>query len=345
MFRLLLGICFATPAFAVSPPEISVDLKSEMILVFQNTDGGWPKNVAWEQFNTLADAVEWFQSNRKRKSTIDNSATYVQIRDLAKAYDKTNNPAYRDAARRGLEFLLREQRPSGGWRGSDVDAITFNDNAMVGVMQLLKEITNRKNDCDWIEPATLKRCQQALAKAVRVVLDCQIVVGGKKTAWCQQHDHKSLKPVKARTYELPSISGGESVKIVRYLMGIEQPNSEIVTAIESAVAWFRKSVIHGVRIERFEIDPVKEGSKVIKQDVRMVRDPAAKPVWARFYEVETNRPFFCNRDGIKVYSLAEVRLERRTGYSWYGDAPAKLLETDYPMWRERLQKNERSVPK
>jgi len=337
MFRLLLGFCFALPALAVSPPEISLDLKSEIILLFQNDDGGWPKNIEWEQYKTLSDAEEGYKKFQKRKSTIDNSATYTQIRELSTAYTKTNNPGYRNAAERGLKFILSEQRPSGGWRGSDVDAITFNDNAMIGVMQLLKEISKKLPNFHWVKPADLERSKHALAKALRVVLDCQIVVNDKKTAWCQQHNHKTLKPVKARSYELPSISGGESVKIVRYLMEEEKPSEEIIEAIEGAVAWFRHSAIKGIRIERFEINPVKDGNKIIEQDVRVVRDPGAKPVWARFYEVDTNQPFFCNRDGIKVYTLAEVTLERRTGYSWYGNAAAQLLEEDYPKWRERLK--------
>ena len=319
-------------------PAARTDLRAEMILLFQNADGGWPKNVKWNSFETLSDAEEGFKKLPKRKSTIDNSATYTQIRELTAAYTKTNNSNYRDAARRGLEFILRDQRPSGGWRGSDVDAITFNDDAMIGVMRLLKEITQEQSKFRWVKPAERERCRQALARALRVVLDCQIVVDGKKTAWCQQHDHKTLKPVKARSYELPSISGGESVKIVRFLMEQERPNAEIVAAVEEAVAWFRRSAINGIRIERFDIDPVKDGNKVIEQDVRVVRDTNAKPVWARFYEVDTNRPFFCNRDGIKVYTLAEVTLERRTGYSWYNDAPARLLEENYPKWRKRIKK-------
>ena len=187
---------------------------------------------------------------------------------------------------------------------------------MIGVMRLLKEITQKQSNFRWVKPAEQERCQQALARALRVLLDCQIVVDGKKTAWCQQHDHETLKPLKARSYELPSISGVESVKIVRYLMEEEAPSAEIVEAVEGAVAWFRRSAIRGIRIERFDIDPVKDGDKVIEHDERVVRDPDAKPMWARFYEIDTNRPFFCNRDGIKVYTLAEVTLERRTGYSW-----------------------------
>ncbi len=312
----LISFILLCSAALCEQPEPRTVLRAEMVLLFQNPDGGWPKNVQWNSFETLNDAEEGFKKFPKRKSTIDNSATYTQIRELAAAYTKTNNPNYRDAARRGLEFILREQRPSGGWRGSDVDAITFNDDAMIGVMRLLKEITQEQSNFRWVKPAERERCQQA---------------------WCQQHDHETLKPVKARSYELPSISGVESVKIVRYLMEEEAPSAEIVEAVEGAVAWFRRSAISGIRIERFDIDPVKDGNKVIEHDERVVRDPDAKPVWARFYEIDTNHPFFCNRDGIKVYTLAEVTLERRTGYSWYSDAAAKLLEKEYPKWLERLK--------
>ncbi len=48
--------------------------------------------------------------------------------------------------------------------------------------------------------------------------------------------------------------------------------------------------------------------------------------------------FFCNRDGIKVYSLDKVKLERRTGYSWYGGYATSLLAGDYPKWKKRLNR-------
>tara|TARA_B100000941_G_C28040157_1_gene319266 strand:- start:264 stop:434 length:171 start_codon:yes stop_codon:yes gene_type:complete len=56
-----------------------------MVLLFQNPDGGWPKNVGWDSFETINDAEKGFKKFPKRKSTIDNSATYTQIRELAAA--------------------------------------------------------------------------------------------------------------------------------------------------------------------------------------------------------------------------------------------------------------------
>ena len=37
-----------------------------------------------------------------------------------------------------------------------------------------------------------------------------------------------------------------------------------------------------------------------------------------------------------VVSLAEVALERRTGYGWYGHWPQRLLDREYPAWRAAL---------
>ena len=54
-----------------------------------------------------------------------------------------------------------------------------------------------------------------------------------------------------------------------------------------------------------------------------------------FRSLGTNRPIFSGRDSVIRYSMAEIEYERRNGYRWYVDAPAKLLETDYPAWRAK----------
>jgi len=62
---------------------------------------------------------------------------------------------------------------------------------------------------------------------------------------------------------------------------------------------------------------------------------ANKTVWARFYEIATNRPFFSGRDSRKKYNVAEIEVERRTGYAWYGTWPEKLIMIKYPEWVKR----------
>jgi PelA/Pel-15E family pectate lyase len=111
-------------------------------------------------------------------------------------------------------------------------------------------------------------------------------------------------------------------------MEIERPTPEIVAAIEGAVAWFEAVAIQGLRQENF-------ADATGRKDRRVVPDAGAPPLWARFYELGTNRPIFLGRDSIVRYSYSEIEHERRNGYAYYGRWPASLLDTDYPKWRAR----------
>jgi PelA/Pel-15E family pectate lyase len=68
----------------------------------------------------------------------------------------------------------------------------------------------------------------------------------------------------------------------------------------------------------------------------VVADAQAPPLWARFYEIESNQPIFADRDGVPKSTLADIGYERRNGYSWYGRWPQKLLETEYPEWKQKI---------
>jgi PelA/Pel-15E family pectate lyase len=114
---------------------------------------------------------------------------------------------------------------------------------------------------------------------------------------------------------------------VRYLMAIENPSLAIIRSVQGAVAWFNASKITGLR----EIQKPAPGTPK-GYDKVMVADPSAPPLWGRFYDIATNRPIFCGRDGIAKATIAEIEYERRNGYRWYVDRPASLLERDYPRW-------------
>jgi len=308
---------------------------AENMLVYQNADGGWPNNVDW-QADIDPDTVRAIKGERRMISTFDNHNTFTQIDYLAKVYVATDLERYRESLEKGLDYVFREQRPAGGWRGWDVDAITYNDGVMIGIMTLLRDIVNGELQFAWTSDDLRARAKESLDRAIDVTLKCQIVVNGKKTGWCQQHDHETFEPVEARTYELPSITAGQTTRIVQFLMTIENPSPEIVDAIESAVRWFDEAKIEGIRLKRMKIDPVRFRNHTATTNLIVVKDPGAPPLWARFHEIGTNRPFMANRDGKKVYSLSEVVLERRTGYTWYGGWPLGLLKHDYPAWKARL---------
>jgi PelA/Pel-15E family pectate lyase len=124
--------------------------------------------------------------------------------------------------------------------------------------------------------------------------------------------------------------------IVLFLMSFEHPSKEIMTSVKSAVKWFEKSRIFGIRVKTLRAQKKEYGYHTTSIDRVVVEEPKAPPIWARFYEPGTDRPLFGNRDGKPKYSLAEVDRERRTGYVWYTYAPQKVLE-NYPAWKKRAE--------
>lgn len=270
----------------------------------QLSNGGWRKDYK-------KTSGEW------AKATIDNKATYTEIRRLAAEFKKTNNKTYSNAAIKGINFLLNMQYSNGGWpqiyQGSGYHAhITYNDNAMINVMTLLDEVSNRKGNFSFIDSNLANRSKHAVNKGVDCILKTQIVSKGVLTAWGQQHNASNLAPAGGRAYEVPSITASESVHIVRFLK-TRPANSRIKASIKAAENWFRSVQITGIRVEK------KNG------DVVVISDPSnKKPIWARFYEINTHRPIFVGRDGVVKYRLSDIEKERRTGYTWYGNWPSKL---------------------
>lgn len=253
---------------------------------------------------------------------------------LARMARSTGEARYREAFERGVDYLLAAQYPNGGWpqffplREGYYSRITYNDGAMIRVMTVLRDVAAGEAPYDFAEEERRANAAAAVARGLDCILRTQIRQEGRLTVWCAQHDEKTFEPAWARHYEAPSLSGGESVGIVRYLMEIESPAPEVIAAVEGAVAWFRSAAIQGLRVENFTNS---EG----QPDRRAVADPSAGPLWARFYELGTNRPIFIGRDKIVRYSFAEIERERRQGYSYYGNWPASLLAKDYPDWRAK----------
>ena len=301
------------------------------VVLYQRTSGGWPKNVDMARGLDASERARVAAERTSADSTIDNGATFTQMRFLARVVDAGGSRAGRDAFERGLDFLLAAQYPSGGWpqffplREDYSRHATFNDGAMVGVLRLLREVGAGAPPFGFVDPPRRQAAARAAARGLEFVLAAQVRVGGRLTAWCAQHDATTLEPRPARSYEPVSLSGGESVGVVEYLM--EENGPGVAEAVEAAVLWLREARIEGRRVERVPAPDLAEGFDVVVRE-----DPSAPAIWARFYEIGTNRPLFLGRDGVARASLAEIEPERRTHYSWLGPYAADLLDRRYPAW-------------
>ena len=323
------------PAWYGSAEAIRI---ADNLLLYQHDNGGWEKNIDMAAPLGSAARTEVIAAKKEAHTTIDNDATYTQMNFLARVYTETNRADYKDSFERGLAYLLQAQYPNGGWpqfyplRHGYWDHITYNDDAMTGVLNTLRAIAGKEPDYAFLSDDDRAKARAAIQKGVVCILKTQVVVASKPTVWCAQHDEKTLAPAMARKYELVSLSGSESVGVVQFLMGLDHPSPEVIRAVEGAVAWFKASQIKGVRVEHKPEPETPKG-----WDTVVIADASAPPVWARFYEIGTNRPIFSGRDSVLKYSLAEIEYERRNGYRWYVDRPAKLLSEDYPKWKTKIQ--------
>lgn len=315
---------------------------AENVMLYQRNIGGWPKNKSvYKELSTTEK--EELQSLKKEAngSTIDNGATYLEMIFLSKIYNEVKDERYKESFLAGLNYLLESQYKNGGWpqfyplKKGYYSHVTYNDDAMVNVLKILRDISYQNNEISIIPPPeTLLKVREAFNKGIECILKTQYKQNGVLTSWCAQYDKESLLPAKARTYELKSLSGKESANIVLLLMSLKNPSAKIVQAIVSAIAWFEVTKIKGLKKEHYI---TKTGLK----EKRYTKDANAPALWARFMELDDNTPFFCDRDGIKKSAVMEIGQERRAGYAWYTHDPQEAIDK-FKKWKKKYLKKRTS---
>ena len=316
---------------------------AQNVLDYQRNTGGWPKNLPIHRELGEERKVILADKKKRNDSTTDNDATITEMTYLARLYNilsAQNNPddkedlkKYKEAFLKGVDFMLSGQYKNGGWpqfwpenRGYQVH-ITFNDNAMVQTLKVIRDLRDGKAPFkNLIDEKLKKRLSNSFETGVECILNTQSVVNGEPTVWCQQHDRVTLKPTAARSFELASYCSSESASLVRLLMEIPHPDSRIKAAVHGAMKWFEAHKLMGIRVETYR-------NENGQYDRRVVEDANAGPLWARYYDFETEQPFFCDRDGIPRKHLSEIGYERRNGYGWYSDGPANLYKR-YEKWKK-----------
>jgi PelA/Pel-15E family pectate lyase len=238
--------------------------------------------------------------------------------------------AWRDSFARGLAYIFAAQYPNGGFpqiyplAGGYHDAITYNDDAMVHILELLSDAAGRKNEFAFVPAELAAEAATRLARGIQCVLATQLKdAAGRRTAWGQQHDALTLQPCAARNFEPISECSLESAGIVQFLMSIPHPSPEIIAAVDGAMAWFPAHALHGVVWDR----DATTGSGLVERT-------GAPDLWARYYEIGTGRPVFGERDRSVHYAVTELTMERRKGYGWYNNRAA-TLSAAYAEWRAK----------
>lgn len=310
---------------------------ADVIVSYQTPAGGWSKNTARDgaprqpgQFyvaghGDAADDVSW-----SWVGTFDNDATTTELRFLARVAQAAPaaSQAYRAAFARGLQYIFDAQYPNGGWpqvyplQGGYHDAITYNDDAMVDIVKLLSAVAGGKDEFAFVPAGLRDQAAAAERRAIDCILASQVRIDGRLTAWAQQYDPVSLRPVGARNFEPDALSSGESSGLLMFLMQIEQPSPEVAAAIDAGVAWLQATALRDLSWQH-----TPQGSVLVAQ-------PGAPLLWARYISLESGKPVFGDRDRTLHDDVKELSAERRDGYAWYVTSGQKVLNA-HKRWQKR----------
>jgi hypothetical protein len=129
-------------------------------------------------------------------------------------------------------------------------------------------------------------------------------------AWAQQYN-TNMEPAWARRFEPPSVCSGESAGVLRILVELHAATGDrkYLEPLPSAIEWLKRS----------EISPGQ---------------------WARFYELQTNKPLYFTKDYRLVYADDDLP----THYGFLGDygIPSTIKQCEAALKDASQRKSERA---
>lgn len=321
-------------AYAASGDPAHLDAAKDAALALargQLESGGWAYSIDFEpeafaRFYRRSDRGQLEEreaARRNNSTTFDDDNTQSALRylmavvaamdDAAEAGDAPaegeQEREIREALDYGLEKLIEAQYPSGAWPqrydGSPRDPEDYPVKPAVIPEDWAREQPERHqyghfytfndntiSDCirtlmEAYERFGRDEHREAALRGGEFILLAQLPEP--QPVWAQQYN-PAMEPDWARAFEPPAACSGESVGVLHTLIDLYLATGEerFLEPIPRALAWF----------ERSEIRP---------------------GIWARYYELGTNRPIYGDRDGKVYYALSEISEERQRGYAWERD--------------------------
>ena len=308
---------------------------ADTLLSYQTPTGGWSKHNGYSK-GLRKPGMQWTSQNEPGQpahyvATFDNGATTEEMHFLANVWYATKREDCRAGFINGLKFIFAAQFPNGGWpqvyplEGGYHDSITFNDDAMTHILELLQAIKRNEPGYAFLDEPLRQKAAESLAAGIRCMLKTQDIQEGNKTVWCAQYDPLTLSPDQARKMEPATLSGLESAHILNFLMTITNPAPEIVASIESGLAWLEKAKITGLAKTKHE------GKTVYKPNAA-----STEVYWARFYNLTNSRPVFPGRDGAIYDSFEAMAAQNRVGYDYLTPQPGSIVKNGQKKWRKML---------
>jgi hypothetical protein len=233
----------------------------------------------------------YFDRPKGNKVSFDDNQTQSAISFLMALDQEIDRQALTKAIERALDMMLKSQLENGGWPHQYPWQGNYHDYATFNDQGI--------NDCIrvMIEADTYYKredLKKSLQKVGRFMMISQLPPP--QPGWAQQYN-EYLQPAWARTFEPPSVCPSASVHNINSLIDLHLHTGQgtLLEPIPDAIRWLKAS-----------------------------RLPNGK--WGRFLELGTNKALYYDRGRIRVDSISQLSLERRTGYGYEVDLN-KALET------------------
>jgi PelA/Pel-15E family pectate lyase len=310
-------------AYRASGERLHLDAARDAARVLvrgQLRSGGWTYRIELdpERRKRIAYLVDPPQKKQRNVSTLDDDTTQSALRFLIEVDEALEAAGASDAeihaaVRYGLDMLLAAQHPSGGFpQGFEGPADASRAARKASYPEEWPRSPPRDHDYwhfatlnDDLVPdllATLFDAERAyreprFREAAKRLGDFLILaqMPEPQPGWAQQYDFE-MRPVWARKFEPPSISGGEGQGAMRALIRLarETGDKKYLEPVPRALAYYRRSLLPDGRL-------------------------------ARFYELRTNRPLYFTRQ----YELTYRDDDLPTHYSFVVASKLDEIEHEY----------------
>lgn len=354
---------------------------------YQNKDGGWGKTN--KDYDLLDDDFATLYGHAY--STFDNGATGGHIKFLARLLRVSKEfpeafVGYENDLEtiekgfwKAINYVANAQTDGGGWPQyypygvGYFKMITYNDNAMTTIMNLVYAMTHEEGlmdsklceDFAWVREelnnespnpyvTEYKITEDTLLDmwdlALQFTLDCQVEIDDDLTGWAQQYDPFTNEPTMGRGFELPSVSTSESEGIMKVLTNIVEPDDDVKMAVEKYVEWTSE-----IGEEGFKSVNVSDRTRELGKDRRYVYTGTEEKTYGRFYGLDTTGDYYENlqdedlngfyaiysgRDSVAKLDHNVGGHERRSGYGFIRNGVQDNAERQYELWQKALKEYE-----
>ena len=248
----------------------------------QRTVGGWDHRV--DVSHLTADAET--PVRKKGRCTFDDNITQAAIEFLIDIDGVLDEAWLTNGVELGLKFMRDSQFENGAWPQWYPLRGGYHDHYTFN--------DNSMNDCIKLMIKAHKVYgKDEYLRCARRGADFIILSQGKdgQAGWAQQYSH-DMKPAKARSFEPAGICSAVTGRNIRTLVDVHlyTKDEKYLAPVEKAVEW------------------------LIKSQVRT-------NLWARLYEVGSNKPIYGDRTNPNkvIYDYDKVSTREKTSYAWQGE--------------------------